>query len=41
MRAALTERGAIGGSLYDWDTSTPEQWAALQPLAELRDPLPG
>ena len=32
MVAAIQDRGAIGGSLYDWNTSTPEQWAALQPL---------
>jgi hypothetical protein len=32
MVAAIRERGAIGGSLYDWNTSTPEQWAALRPL---------
>ena len=27
---------AIGGSLYDWATSTPEQWDALAPLQDLR-----
>jgi hypothetical protein len=36
MLAALTERGAIGGSLYDWNTSTPELWEVLQPLRALR-----
>lgn len=36
MLGAIEDRGAIGGSLYDWNTSTPEQWAALQPLRELR-----
>jgi hypothetical protein len=36
MRTALTERGAIGGSLYDWATSTPAQWAALAPLRALQ-----
>jgi hypothetical protein len=38
MVAAIEDRGAIGGSLYDWNTSTPGQWAALQPLRELRAP---
>ena len=38
MVAAIEERGAIGGSLYDWNTSTPAQWAALQPLRALRAP---
>jgi hypothetical protein len=37
MVAAIQDRGAIGGSLYDWDTSTPAQWAALQPLRDLRE----
>jgi hypothetical protein len=37
MVAAIQDRGAIGGSLYDWNTSTPAQWAAMQPLRELRD----
>jgi hypothetical protein len=36
MVAAIEDRGAIGGSLYDWSTSTPEQWAALAPLRRLR-----
>lgn len=36
MVTAIEDRGAIGGSLYDWATSTPEQWAALQPLRSLR-----
>lgn len=38
MLAAITERGAMGGSLYDWDTSTPEQWTTLRPLTDLRPP---
>ena len=29
MVAALEARGAIGGSLYDWATSTAEQWRRL------------
>lgn len=37
MVAAIRDRGAIGGSLYDWNTSTAAQWAALQPLRELRN----
>jgi hypothetical protein len=36
MVAAVDDRGAIGGSLYDWSTSTPNQWAALSPLRSLR-----
>ena len=40
MRTAITERGAIGGSLYDWATSTPDQWTALASLTELREPPP-
>jgi hypothetical protein len=36
MLAAIQDRGVIGGSLYDWNTSTVEQWAALQPLRDLR-----
>lgn len=28
--------GAIGASLYDWATSSPEQWAALRDLRDLR-----
>ncbi|MET0727028.1 MAG: hypothetical protein ABWZ76_01885 [Acidimicrobiales bacterium] len=36
MVAALMERGAIGGSLYDWNTARPEQWRALRSLRELR-----
>jgi hypothetical protein len=40
MVTAIEERGAIGGSLYDWATSTPDQWQALAPLRDLR-PTPG
>lgn len=36
MVAAVEQRGAIGGSLYDWATSTPRQWEALAPLRDLR-----
>lgn len=36
MVSAIEDRGAIGGSLYDWNTSTPEQWQALRPLRRLR-----
>ena len=32
MVTAIQDRGAIGGSLYDWDTSSAQQWAAMQPL---------
>lgn len=33
MLRAIEERdGVIGGSLYDWATSSPEQWAVLAPL---------
>ena len=38
MVAAIEGRGAIGGSLYDWQTSEPAQWSTLAPLAELRTP---
>lgn len=37
MVAAIRDRGAIGGSLYDWNTATAAQWAALQPLRDLRN----
>ncbi|MDQ3569821.1 MAG: hypothetical protein M3396_04205 [Actinomycetota bacterium] len=29
-RQAVTETGSIGGSVYDWRTTRPEQWEALQ-----------
>lgn len=32
MARAITNRGALGGSLYDWSTSQPAQWNALRPL---------
>lgn len=32
MVRASVARGAIGGSLYDWSTSNPAQWAALAPF---------
>ena len=40
MVEAIETRGAIGGSLYDWQTSRPAQWATLAPLADLRPPDP-
>ncbi len=36
MVRAIEARDAPGGSLYDWATSTPAQWAAMAPLAERR-----
>lgn len=36
MLAAVEGGAAIGGSLYDWATSEPEQWEALEPLRALR-----
>ncbi|HJR26139.1 MAG TPA: hypothetical protein VJ804_11735 [Acidimicrobiales bacterium] len=36
LLSAIDEREAIGGSLYDWVTSTPRQWEVLQPLRTLR-----
>ena len=38
MVEAIEGRGAIGGSLYDWQTSQPAHWSTLAPLAELRAP---
>jgi hypothetical protein len=35
--AAVEAGGAVGGSLYDWATSTPQQWQVLRPLRDLRD----
>ena len=36
MLDAIEERtGVIGGGLYDWATSSPEQWAVLSPLRDL------
>jgi hypothetical protein len=40
MLAAIEAHGAPGGGLYDWATSTPEQWEALAPLRELQWPVP-
>jgi len=40
MIAAVEAHAAPGGGLYDWATSTPEQWSALAPLAELQWPVP-
>jgi len=34
MVRAIETRDAPGGGLYDWATSTPEQWASLSPLRE-------
>jgi hypothetical protein len=36
MREAVRSLHAIGGSLYDWNSSTPTQWRDLQPLTALR-----
>jgi hypothetical protein len=36
MLTAVEDHAAIGGSLYDWATSTPEQWEVLEPLRALR-----
>lgn len=38
--AAIERHDAIGGGLYDWATSQPEQWARLAPLRDLRPPAP-
>ena len=40
MVAAIEAHDAPGGGLYDWATSTPEQWATLAPLARLQWPVP-
>jgi len=40
MLAAIEANASPGGGLYDWATSTPEQWAALQPLTALQWPVP-
>jgi hypothetical protein len=40
MLRAIDAEGSPGGGLYDWATSTPEQWAALAPLRELQQPVP-
>ena len=37
--AAIEAHAAPGGGLYDWATSTPEQWATLAPLAALQWPV--
>jgi len=34
MVTTITDAGAIGGSLYDWATSSPQQWAVLGPLRD-------
>jgi hypothetical protein len=34
MVRAIDDRGAPGGGLYDWATSTPEHWATLAPLRD-------
>lgn len=33
MVRAIEDRGVLGGSLYDWETSTDEQWGEMAPLA--------
>ena len=40
MVAAIDAHAAPGGGLYDWATSTPEQWAALASLTALQWPVP-
>ena len=40
MVAAIDAHEAPGGGLYDWATSTPEQWDALAPLRDLQWPVP-
>ena len=40
MVTAIEAHAAPGGGLYDWATSTPEQWATLAPLAALQWPAP-
>jgi len=35
MVDAITSRGALGGSLYDWATSNPSQWELLRALRVL------
>jgi hypothetical protein len=40
MVTAIRQGGAIGGSLYDWSSSTRAQWAVLRPLRDLRPPPP-
>ena len=34
LQAIEARNGVIGGSLYDWATSSPDQWAALRVLRE-------
>ena len=36
MLRAIQDHGVIGGSLYDWATSNPQEWEILQPLRRLR-----
>jgi hypothetical protein len=36
LSEAVRSLHAIGGSLYDWSSSTPTQWRDLQPLTALR-----
>jgi hypothetical protein len=38
MVRATVDGGAVGGSLYDWATSSPEQRQHLRPLRALRQP---
>ena len=40
MVAAIEKRQVPGGGLYDWASSTPEQWAVLAPLRDLQWPVP-
>lgn len=39
VRAIQARGGTGGGGLYDWATSTPDQWRTLQPLRDLRLPV--
>jgi hypothetical protein len=39
MVDAIDAHGAPGGSLYDWATASPQQWATLDPLRELQQPV--
>lgn len=40
MVRAIEARDASGGSLYDWASSTPDQWEALAPLRTRQSPSP-
>ena len=40
MVVAIGSHDSPGGGLYDWATSTPEQWDVLAPLRDLQLPVP-